>query len=172
MQRVGDRQRERRPKRQLPEARKDRIKVGDRIRPAEVKIEKKRQTPGADGERPKRAAKAHAEVKRKRPDDIELFLDPEAPEIEERLEVPGLFVEIAGFRLQERVGEETGAGRDMQAQPLEFVGVERNRAERQASGENHRERGKNPAHATRIKVGETKIAGRQFARDDRRDQKA
>ena len=72
--------------------------------------------------------------------EVELFLDAERPQVQERLGLGGV-VEVAGLLPQGEVRDEAGTGGDVLAQLRELVGQKGEVAERQA-GDEHRARGR------------------------------
>src|ERR1700733_1245717 len=70
-----------------------------------------------------RRGRGHAQIfaynEKERPEDIELLLDPERPQVQQRFG-RGVDIEISGLRPQHDIGGKRRAADDVKSQPLEF----------------------------------------------------
>src|SRR6202035_2806312 len=99
---------------QLPESRQRRIEGGDRLVHHVDDIVGKRD--GGNGYRgeEKAAFTSPDQAEDERPENVELLLDGERPQMQQRLGI-ARYVEITGFAPQHKISRKTRAGRQMLA---------------------------------------------------------
>jgi hypothetical protein len=116
-----------------------------------------------------RPALAPCKPQQQRPEDVELLLDPQRPQVQQRLGL-GRGVEVARFAEEHQVGEERGTARGLLAELRELARQQHVPAECQRGEQHQHQRGKDAPDAPRIEVAVGEIAGREALQKDGRDQ--
>ena len=120
--------------------------------------------------------------KKKRPDDIKLFLDPQTPEMQKRFGF-GCLVEIAAFEPEQDIGNEPGTPGNMFAQlgiltvqheinGKKTVAEQKQCPERETGDQNCNQDRINAADASAVKLPERKRAIFKLRKNNGRNQKA
>jgi hypothetical protein len=133
-------------------------------------VERERERPHAD-DQPQHRAAAKEREQGERPDQVVLLLDPERPEVEQRLEL-GRGVEVARLAPQGDVRDEAGAGGDVLAQGAELVGQQQLPAEQQDRRKHQDQRGEDAADAPPVEARQGEAAGLEVLEDDPGDEEA
>jgi hypothetical protein len=104
-------------------------------------------------------------------EEIELFFDAEAPEVEEGFS-GGLDVEVTGFVPEEEVGEEGGAAGGVFAEGFVVVGEEGEPSEGERGGQDEEESGEDAADAAGVEAEEGEAAVLEAVHEEAADEKA
>src|SRR6185312_16004521 len=164
-------ERERAAGQELPEAALQEVEVLGRMvrRPAHVHHE------GDGDERQHEEGTLQPQARRqqeqRRPEDVELLLDAERPEMEERLKLGG-GVEVAALAEQQDVRGEGRAGDEMAAEAIEEDARGDEEGERRRRDQHHGERRDDAAAATAVELEERERTVREPAEDVAADQKS
>ena len=156
---------------QLPEARQRRIEGGGRmpVHRGDVQQEGQRTDRADDAQRPPLAPPG--EGQQQRPQDIELLLDRQRPQVQQRLGL-GQVVEVAGLLPEGEVRDERGAGGRMLAELLPFAGQQQVPAEHEAHRQHQHQRREDAADPALVEAAVVEAGGVHAAVDDRADQEA
>jgi len=104
-----------------------------------------------------------------RPNEVELLLDSQAPQMKERFELGGL-VEIAHFAPRNQVGNKGGASGDVLSELSEIGWKKPKPTDAEACHQDQAERGQDAPDAPRVELREAELAFLQPALDEARDQ--
>jgi hypothetical protein len=148
---------------QLPEARRRQIERSARVALAPPEKERQRRD-GDDRDRRRKHLLAHGEPHQHRPEQIELLLDAERPEVDERLQL-GDAVEVADVVVRDDVGDEEAAADRVDEEIAEVVGRQERRADRSGRREHDQKRRKDPPHPSRVEAREREVGREQDPRD-------
>ncbi len=163
--------RERRATTELPEARQRRIEVGDGIGADQPHVPRERR-----GDQSQRAGEnVRAQPPRRpqdqRPDDVELLLDPERPQVEQRLRL-GCGIEVTALVPGHEVADEARAGGDVLAERFVLVREQGEPADDERRADHQQQRRKDAANPATIEVGERESAGFEASHQDGGDEEA
>ena len=130
-----------------------------------------RQTHDPDGERyeEERPPAPSSQHREDRPHEIELLLDTERPQVQQRLAV-ALAVEIADLAHRREIGHEQRRRESVPAEQAELLREHRVPADDEDEGHDDDQRGKQAPHATGIEAREAEGAGGEFGADQAADQ--
>ena len=106
-----------------------------------------------------------------RPENVELLLDGERPQMQQRLGI-ARYVEITGFAPQHQIGRKTRSGRQMLAETLELVRQQHVPADKKGGSDDNDQRRKNPPDAADVEVEIAEAAALDGIDDDAADQVA
>ena len=113
--------------------------------------------------------RARTSVSSHRPHQVELFLDRQRPEVQQRLS-DRRDVEIAGLAPQDEVRRKRRPTEHVPAHHAEIVGGQRQSAKEPGRRQHDDERGENTPTAARIKILQREPSFTRFAPDNRRNQ--
>ncbi|MGX1107867.1 hypothetical protein AB7M47_006250 [Bradyrhizobium elkanii] len=156
---------------ELPRPRERLVECGFRVGSNDQDICDKRcdedQGKGSGGGDPP----SHQRPQQQRPDKIELFLDAERPEMEQRLRLRGR-IEIATLRIEQQVCRETRACRNLLSKGHQLARHQKLPSGDEGGDQDDDQGGKNPANATRIERRKAEAPVLNVAIDDPGDQVA
>src|SRR5471030_132684 len=114
---------------------------------------------------------AGGEYEQQRPKKIELLLDRETPEMEQRLGI-GRDVEIATLVPQQEIRDEHPSSKKVLAERLVFARYQQNPPGDSTRREHREQGGENAPRAPHVEVDKREIAGLELRQDDCRDQES
>ncbi len=106
-----------------------------------------------------------------RPKNVELLLDPERPQMKQRI-LRHIRIEISNVPELEKVGYKSGAGDHVLAEQREILWHQQQPPERIGDQQDDGQCGKNSTHAPRIKIQQAKLSGLDLRENDAGDEKA
>ena len=155
------------PRQHFPEPRRGNVKRRRHIAPHQRQFLPQRRR------QPQRQHRPHAapapdpprQGQHQRPEDIELLLHPQAPQVQQRFGV-GRGIEIAALAIEHEIGHKRRRRRDMAAQLVKALIKQLRPAHRQRRGQHRHQRGINPPHPPRIEAGEGQSLPFQITQQD------
>jgi hypothetical protein len=156
---------------QFPGTAQRRVESGGAMMDDAGRIQREGQQRQARRDRHQVGAPAPGQQQYGRPDDVELFLDPQRPQVQQGLGTGG-GVEVAHLRPVKQIGGEACPAGHVLAQLPVLVGEQRKPAEGQAGEHHGQQRREDAPDAPRIEAGHAEPALLQFAQQDARDQVA
>ncbi|MNS95452.1 hypothetical protein D3C72_1297140 [compost metagenome] len=156
---------------QFPEARQRRIERGRAVAVDGRHVEQERHRRHRAEHREHAPLALPGQAQQHGPEDVELLLDGQRPQVQQRLGLGGV-VEVAGLAPEGEVRDEARARGHVLAQLFPFVRQQGEPAEGHGGQQHQRQRREDALHAARIELAVAEAVALEAAQDDGGDQEA